>query len=1460
LIKALEDDFKKEVEKIIIEKYPEFGEKVKNFRAEEAAIDEQFNENPEFAERLKKLKREELRIEKLGLEQEIIKDPYFAKKIAAKRKSIYSELERFNNLIQTEVNLDEFEEILNPANNQEPEDSIQSYIQLNIPSDMDGFLFALQQAKTFHRGELAGVVRQSKFTEERESIIFDDHRIYREYWLNNVSSFDDVVNGIDWIWQQEKARNIVKMTYSFGIITEVANQDGEVEYKIHNSSEREGLYNPPVFVNEKLLPELKYHVLKGINNLHTDGERSNNRKVAIFNVNICVYNMFKTGATDPIIHHLIKNGSVFSYEGEYNICWFAIGVFEEYFQNNQGRLLMKTIESKTKSEWYNFLRLDEEFANNYEEDLSPKTDKYRKLLKEYKGFQLHDIMKYLQWKNYNIRVYMCDPETKSYKLSEEYNHPEPNENTKTINIALVFLPDGRVHTLYIKNIDKATGVVLCPKCKYKVFNISPNNTNHQGTNSAYSLHLKNCDGKIHREQKLVIRSNNLPYAPHILQNKTYKYLFSRERLNEFKPRRYYITFDFETMEERTEIKVGSSSKILAKLKPLAVSGTIKTKSGIEIVYKDERDGKDFIKQWLEIIFEKAKQIKIDNSYNDKNIPFDNYVPIIGFNSGRFDLNFLLEHLSNPPAWNIKKCMGSTNFKTICVTSKDVELKFIDLMNFVSAPSSLDSTVKDFTDKVLKKSEMKGCLAYEAIEVNTFREFLNETFAFQINEFDSRLKMKKMTMKEYVNFLIDWFNLKNGGVIKNRWDYLKYYCIKDTTIMINPIDYLIEQNFKDKVDMLQYLTLASDSSVLKYCYAYKDFDVKMVFKSKNRTFEITKEWLSGRCRGYNEQDKKANRPYKNNISVNDLIKVNKILKDQKYCCSICGSLLNTTNLTFDRIDCDNPHTIDNITMACYDCNISRSNRDYYVVRLETKLRRFADRKGLPYVPDNEKVIRLLQEGITGGLSNVHHRKNIAGETHVNRLYYDIVNKKVISKDLEWIITHIVSFDFNSLYPSDYSSIYSEKFPYTGHRMYMPGKIIRYYKTEPDGFATLSLDVRKEIMNIINSRDTLFIAKVKAHIPEERYNEFISFPPIIRNIDIPTEDGKTERKLTQLFSTMDGYMCFTNYYLWLLIDYFGLVIDDVEELTTFTKHRGFEKFVTHFMDERIEARKNGNKGKDKYAKMVLNAAFGKDGLNTKNYNKTEILSMNEALFKQSDVRFLSSRQITDNLYAVSMAPSNYCVSTPLQCAVWTLDNAKVWYLLFLYGFIYKAFDMDRFHYIEGDTDSMYFGVSGDPNDSYKQGFNNIIKDQKFYDENVYKWLPDPAKGIEDEKKLLGVCVEKEGTEMIAIAPKCYYINTYNEPKRNEAYEMVHKPVLKIKGVSLSRNNIKPKDYIDVVNESKIIKGQNCNFLMKRLNGQYTMIKLETDKNAITPVHNKMICLPNFSCAPFIKGLTKEDYICE
>jgi hypothetical protein len=96
-----------------------------------------------------------------------------------------------------------------------------------------------------------------------------------------------------------------------------------------------------------------------------------------------------------------------------------------------------------------------------------------------------------------------------------------------------------------------------------------------------------------------------------------------------------------------------------------------------------------------------------------------------------------------------------------------------------------------------------------------------------------------------------------------------------------------------------------------------------------------------------------------------------------------------------------------------------------------------------------------------------------------------------------MTHACGVDFNSLYPSAYNSIKTNKIAYTDGRLFIPGGVKLY-----------TID-KNRIVQIIQSREELFIISVKGRIPEEWYNKFLEFPPIFSNLMV----GK-QKKLTQI----------------------------------------------------------------------------------------------------------------------------------------------------------------------------------------------------------------------------------------------------------------------------------------------------------------------------------------------------------
>jgi hypothetical protein len=502
--------------------------------------------------------------------------------------------------------------------------------------------------------------------------------------------------------------------------------------------------------------------------------------------------------------------------------------------------------------------------------------------------------------------------------------------------------------------------------------------------------------------------------------------------------------------------------------------------------------------------------------------------------------------------------------------------------------------------------------------------------------------------------------------------------------------------------------------------------------------------------------------------------------------------------------------------------------------------------------NKETIQHLEKAKYGGLSNVMHRINIAGETKINRFAYDIENKKVKSFDTENEMTHVLGIDFNSLYPSVMAAIKNELIKYTDNIMHIPGRFNRriciYENDDNDEIKKIKSE---EMKKIIYDKKELFFVSIKAHFPEEKYNDLINFPPIIRPYFISDyfENPKIKtKKLTQLLSTMGEFMTFYSYYLWFLID-LGLIIDEYKEMDLFHIPKiTFNNFIITFMEKRLEAISENKKGIANCCKIILNSSYGKDGMNTSKYSNIHIASKHRTLLMQGHPRFQNSRQIGDDVFAIQMAKRTYSINTPLQCSCACLDNAKYHYLNFIYNFMYKCLDMKKMHFGEGDTDSMYWIIAGLKEDGLQQGFKNVIIDQNFYDENVYKWLPDPNKGLKDEKKLLGLTVEKEGSCLIAISPKCYYLRDFNE-----------KEIMKIKGLSQKNNgHITQEMVLGVIRENKTIKGENKIFRTQKIENVWKMTKQVQTKVAISALHNKMICLENNACAPFIYGLKREDYI--
>ncbi|KAA6386565.1 MAG: hypothetical protein EZS28_017907, partial [Streblomastix strix] len=237
-----------------------------------------------------------------------------------------------------------------------------------------------------------------------------------------------------------------------------------------------------------------------------------------------------------------------------------------------------------------------------------------------------------------------------------------------------------------------------------------------------------------------------------------------------------------------------------------------------------------------------------------------------------------------------------------------------------------------------------------------------------------------------------------------------------------------------------------------------------------------------------------------------------------CCYYNAKFTNVNKPTLERSDNNVAHTKDNCKLACQLCNSTRSNKDVDVAKLVIQMYKDAIVKNLLITIDDEEVYWFLRKSIHGGLSQVFHQYHIKGLTQINKLKYNLEENNVPAYDLDYIITHILDLDFNSLYPGAFCGIYNKNIPYTGGKIYMAGQVTRYIKIHEANDQAYRDTKRKEMKIIINSEDRfskekgqLFVASVKGLIDKVHINDHINFPPIWRKITYKT-DEKTIEKFT------------------------------------------------------------------------------------------------------------------------------------------------------------------------------------------------------------------------------------------------------------------------------------------------------------------------------------------------------------
>jgi hypothetical protein len=341
------------------------------------------------------------------------------------------------------------------------------------------------------------------------------------------------------------------------------------------------------------------------------------------------------------------------------------------------------------------------------------------------------------------------------------------------------------HFCYIKKIDNFASRFKCSRCG-KLWSNSTACHRHENTCGDFCKH-EFIGGNCKKTKNIF---EDLP-----------------ERFQENKFFDYYITYDFETILSKIEDKRTDTLSFTNKHLPVAFSlfsnipgydkdpifvchndvkelidVFVKTlvdmsAKAYEINVKKYSDVLDYLDRQIDIAVHDKDKSKAEHKYH-KFMKWLREVPVVGFNSAKYDANIMKMYLSGaltkydkPDKEEVTPLKTNSMYRVI--TSKT--LKFLDVANFLAAGVSLDSWLKAY-----KCSMTKGFFPYEWLDSY---DKLYQDHLPSYNEWYSSLKGKNIDIKDY-EYCKDVWNTNN---MTNMMDFLRWYNNCDVVPMVEALN-------------------------------------------------------------------------------------------------------------------------------------------------------------------------------------------------------------------------------------------------------------------------------------------------------------------------------------------------------------------------------------------------------------------------------------------------------------------------------------------------------------------------------------------------------------------------------------------------------------------------------------------------------------------------------------------------
>jgi hypothetical protein len=263
------------------------------------------------------------------------------------------------------------------------------------------------------------------------------------------------------------------------------------------------------------------------------------------------------------------------------------------------------------------------------------------------------------------------------------------------------------------------------------------------------------------------------------------------------------------------------------------------------------------------------------------------IPVLGFNWGSYDINLGKNELFGVLGDRVLSVIKNPSYMCIALNN----IKMLDIMNYVSAGTSLDKYLETYLGGCKCKSKIecvcglgKAVFLYEYI---TSYSVLNETRLPPKSAFYSDLRQQHPTDEDYARVKFAW---KHYGM-KSIKDLLIWYINLDVAPFAMAISKQREFFKRFELDMFtDGVSLPGLAEKIMYQTALKELREQPKIPANPFYFDIT------RFNGYKSQDKAADREFDMTIK-----RVNTLLWKQKYMCIFCYCQLTKETASVDRIN-------------------------------------------------------------------------------------------------------------------------------------------------------------------------------------------------------------------------------------------------------------------------------------------------------------------------------------------------------------------------------------------------------------------------------------------------------------------------------------------------------------------------------------------------------------------------------